>query len=60
MSEKIKSNKGRALKAPEIKNDNQGFPNKKHSLPNTTITENTTLIKLIKADYTAWLKVSPQ
>ncbi|WP_293615890.1 hypothetical protein [Ponticaulis sp.] len=60
MSETNKNNKGPALNASEIKNDNQGFPNKKHSLPSATITGNTTLIKLIKADCTAWLKVSRQ
>lgn len=56
MSEKIKNNKGSALNALVIKEEHQGFPNKKHSLPSTTITEKATLIKLIQTDCTAWLK----
>ncbi len=60
MSETIKNNKGPALNAVEIKNEPQGFSNEKHSQPDTTITEKTTLIKLIQTDCTAWLKVSRQ
>ncbi len=60
MSETIKINKEPALNASEIKNETQGFPNKKHSLPSTTITEKTTLIKLIQIDCTEWLKAGQQ